>query len=73
MKLLEIDRFDCIKLDIFSPKVIEDVKCLIENNSKKIISATEKIMDGKWKKGKVPELWDGKTAERIVSFLRNIN
>tara|TARA_B110001450_G_scaffold69250_1_gene65446 strand:+ start:213 stop:1304 length:1092 start_codon:yes stop_codon:yes gene_type:complete len=53
--------------------ITEGTNILVGNNSKKIISATEKIMDGKWKKGKVPELWDGKTAERIVSFLRNIN
>ena len=27
------------------------------------------IMAGTWKKGTVPELWDGKTAERIVKVL----
>lgn len=31
------------------------------------------ILDGKWKKGAVPELWDGKAAERIVAvFERGI-
>lgn len=29
----------------------------------------DKIMDGAWKKGKVPEMWDGKSAERIVNVL----
>jgi UDP-N-acetylglucosamine 2-epimerase (non-hydrolysing) len=29
----------------------------------------DKIMDGTWKKGKVPEMWDGKSAERIVNVL----
>ena len=27
------------------------------------------LFAGKWKKGKIPELWDGKTAGRIVSIL----
>ncbi|MDL5049337.1 UDP-N-acetylglucosamine 2-epimerase [Oscillatoria amoena NRMC-F 0135] len=27
------------------------------------------IKSGQWKKGRIPELWDGKTAERIVSTL----
>jgi UDP-N-acetylglucosamine 2-epimerase (non-hydrolysing) len=28
--------------------------------------AIEKLLNGKWKKGSIPELWDGKTAQRIV-------
>lgn len=30
------------------------------------------IIDGKWKKGNIPELWDGKTAERIVDVLHTL-
>jgi UDP-N-acetylglucosamine 2-epimerase (non-hydrolysing) len=26
-------------------------------------------MDNNWKKGTIPPLWDGKTAERIVEIL----
>ena len=29
----------------------------------------ELILTGSWKKGRIPELWDGKTAERVVSVL----
>lgn len=29
-----------------------------------------RILKGSYKKGKIPELWDGGTAERIVSILR---
>lgn len=31
--------------------------------------AFEKLLSGEWKKGQIPELWDGKTAERIVDHL----
>lgn len=31
--------------------------------------AMEKLFAGQWKKGGVPELWDGKTARRIVQHL----
>jgi UDP-N-acetylglucosamine 2-epimerase (non-hydrolysing) len=26
----------------------------------------KEILEGKWKKGEIPELWDGKTSERII-------
>jgi len=29
------------------------------------------ILDGKWKKGIVPELWDGQTAPRIVAKIED--
>ncbi|MEI6748675.1 MAG: non-hydrolyzing UDP-N-acetylglucosamine 2-epimerase [Bacteroidales bacterium] len=38
-------------------------------DTQKIISFARKIMDGKWKKGNIPELWDGHTAERIIQVL----
>lgn len=39
----------------------------VNSMNDKIIS----ILKGNWKKGTVPEFWDGKTAERIVSTLLN--
>lgn len=42
---------------------------LIGTNPKAIKPAMEKLFSGKWKKGGIPELWDGKTAERIVNIL----
>ncbi len=32
----------------------------------------KKIMEGNWKKGKVPPFWDGKTSERIIDILYSI-
>jgi UDP-N-acetylglucosamine 2-epimerase (non-hydrolysing) len=33
--------------------------------------ALKKLFSGSWKKGEIPELWDGKAAERIVEILKN--
>jgi len=32
----------------------------------------QRLLAGKWKKGKIPPLWDGKTSERIISKLLKI-
>lgn len=38
----------------------------------KVNDLVEKIMEGKWKKGSVPELWDGNTARRITTILEKL-
>jgi len=43
---------------------------LIGTNPKSIKPALEKLLSGKWKKGAIPEKWDGKTSERIVNILK---
>ena len=45
---------------------------LIGTNPKAIKPAMEKLFSGNWKKGGIPELWDGKTADRIVKKLLEI-
>lgn len=45
---------------------------LIGTNPKAIKPAMEKLFAGNWKKGGIPELWDGHTAERIVDLLLKI-
>ncbi|MDQ2720956.1 MAG: UDP-N-acetylglucosamine 2-epimerase (non-hydrolyzing) [Bacteroidota bacterium] len=42
---------------------------LIGTNPKAIKPAMDKLFSGKWKKGSIPELWDGHTSERIVEKL----
>lgn len=42
---------------------------LVGTDTQKIIANAQKILQGNWKQGSVPELWDGRAAERIVSVL----
>lgn len=46
---------------------------LIGTDPRAIKPAMEKLFSGNWKKGNIPELWDGKTAERIVEVLTKLN
>jgi UDP-N-acetylglucosamine 2-epimerase (non-hydrolysing) len=45
---------------------------LIGTDPKNIAPAMEILFAGKWKKGDIPELWDGKTANRIINYLLNL-
>ena len=45
---------------------------LIGTNPANIAPAFERLFAGQWKKGSIPELWDGKTAERIVAHIVSI-
>jgi UDP-N-acetylglucosamine 2-epimerase (non-hydrolysing) len=42
---------------------------LLGTDPKAIKPAMKKLFSGQWKQGDIPELWDGKTAERIVDAL----
>lgn len=46
---------------------------LIGSNPVAIKPVLEKLWDEKWKKGSIPEMWDGKAAERIVKEICRIN
>jgi UDP-N-acetylglucosamine 2-epimerase (non-hydrolysing) len=45
---------------------------LIGTNPKKIEHALKKLLAGKWKKGTIPEKWDGMAAERIIKKILEI-
>jgi len=45
---------------------------LLGTDPKSIAPAFEKLFSGNWKKGGVPELWDGKTAERIIGHVMGL-
>ena len=45
---------------------------LLGVNPKAIGPALAKLFSGNWKEGKIPPMWDGKTAKRIVQHLLNL-
>lgn len=45
---------------------------LLGTNPKAIKPSMEKLFSGQWKKGSIPELWDGKTSDRIIEYLLKI-
>ena len=45
---------------------------LLGTDPAKLKPALDRLFAGKWKKGGIPELWDGKTGERIVAILERI-
>ncbi len=42
---------------------------LVGKDEEKIKTAFDRLFAGDWNKGRIPELWDGKAAERIVEVL----
>ena len=45
---------------------------LIGTNPAAVKPALDRLYAGEWKKGDIPELWDGHAAERIVEILANL-
>lgn len=42
---------------------------LVGENPRELAQAMDKLMKGEWKRGELPERWDGRTADRIVQIL----
>jgi len=42
---------------------------VVGTDPEKIVSYGKKALENEWKEGQIPELWDGKASERIVSIL----
>jgi UDP-N-acetylglucosamine 2-epimerase (non-hydrolysing) len=51
--------------------VEEGTNVLIGSDTDIIISESLKILSGNLKQGKIPDLWDGKAAERIVAIIKD--
>ena len=49
--------------------VAKGTNYLVGRDKTKILSCVKKILNGRSKKGSIPELWDGKTAERIIGII----
>jgi UDP-N-acetylglucosamine 2-epimerase (non-hydrolysing) len=49
--------------------IMHGTNTLVWNDTKKIIKEANMILKGKGKNGHCPDLWDGRTAERIVRIL----
>lgn len=45
---------------------------MVGTNPDNIIPYIQKLVKGEWKKGGIPELWDGKTSERIVEVISKL-
>ena len=45
---------------------------LIGSDHRSIKPAFEKLNSGNWKTGKIPPLWDGNSAERIIDLISKI-
>ncbi len=45
---------------------------MVGDNMDLLKKELKNLFEGNWKKGTIPELWDGKTAGRIVSILREL-
>ena len=50
--------------------VAEGTNVVVGTRRARILAESLRVLSGKHKKGKVPPLWDGKAAERIVRVLR---
>lgn len=42
---------------------------IVGTDPEKIISAYRQVIDGDWRESRIPDLWDGHAAERIVKIL----
>ncbi|MDR0892664.1 MAG: UDP-N-acetylglucosamine 2-epimerase, partial [Mediterranea sp.] len=62
----------CITLNSFAehPETWrEGTNELVGEDPAALADALGRLMTGRWKQGKLPERWDGRTAERIIQIL----
>jgi UDP-N-acetylglucosamine 2-epimerase (non-hydrolysing) len=49
--------------------ITKGTNTIVRNDHSRIMNEVNNILNGKIKQGKIPELWDGKTAKRIMEIL----
>jgi UDP-N-acetylglucosamine 2-epimerase (non-hydrolysing) len=45
---------------------------ILGHNREKIMDAVQRVVRGEWKKANIPNLWDGKAAERIADIIERL-
>lgn len=50
--------------------VTQGSNVIVGNDGENMVKEALKILEGKRKRGKHPQFWDGRAAERIVEILR---
>lgn len=66
----------CITLNTHAehPETVSiGTNCLVGEDPERLSEALDTLEKGEWKKGNLPERWDGRTAERIVQTLLDMN
>ena len=51
----------------------EGTSTLISNSAELLLRNLRAVLDGTYKQGRCPKLWDGKAAERIVDILKSVS
>lgn len=52
--------------------ITEGTNELIGTDPARLKPALDRLFAGEWKKGSIPDKWDGRTAERIVDVLERL-
>jgi UDP-N-acetylglucosamine 2-epimerase (non-hydrolysing) len=52
--------------------VVEGTNELVGTEPERILEAGRRALGGKWKTGRIPELWDGRAGERIAAVLDRV-